>query len=157
MPEINSHLKNPDPMIMNKNQCEAIVRKYLEEKDFQFKTVDTKNGVDLIASKLGWKLFIETRGNQAMKHPADKVFDSTQISIHLAEQIQLLLKIYQKLDNHSILVMANPEIPRIKLQVELVLKALNTLNIVQLWVHKDSTITIKYPEVLNDKMVELGL
>lgn len=67
MPIRNSHLKVPDPMIMNKQQCEEAVRNYLDHKGFDFIAVDTKNDADLIATKHEWKLFVETRGNQAVK------------------------------------------------------------------------------------------
>ena len=95
MPEKNSLLQNPDPMVMNKEICERIVCEFLKKKDFEFQTVDNRNDADIRALKLGWQLLIETRGNQAKSHAEDMVFDSTQISIHFAEQIQVLLKFWE--------------------------------------------------------------
>jgi hypothetical protein len=156
MPSKNSHLNNPDPIVINKIQCEDIISSFLQKKEFEFKVVDTKNDADLHATKLGWKLLIEARGNQAKGHGMDTVFDSTQIGIHLAEQVQLMLKLYERMDDRTILVMANPDIPRIRQQVERIAKALSDLRIAKLWVQKDKNVTVEYPHSLSAHMELLG-
>lgn len=158
MPSINSQLNNPDPFIISKNQCEDIIYSYLQEQGFDFKVVDSRNDADLHAVKLGRKLLIEARGNQAMGHDINTVFDSTQIGIHLAEQIQLMLKLYESIDENTILVIANPDIPRIRLQVGRITKALSDLKIAKLWVQKDKeSVTVEYPHSLSGHMKSLGL
>jgi hypothetical protein len=87
MPSSKSQLNNPDPFIINKTQCEDIIYSFLQKQGFDFKVVDSRNDADLHAVKLGSKLLIEAMGNQAMGHDMNTVFDSTQIGIHLAEQI----------------------------------------------------------------------
>lgn len=87
----------------------------------------------------------------------DTVFDSAQIPIHLAEQIQLLLKLYQRIDDHSILVMANPDIPRIRQQAEIVSKALNHLLIIQFWVQLNGSVQLLFPNILSAQIQLLGL
>ncbi|MGQ7890621.1 hypothetical protein [Paenibacillus sp. WC2504] len=157
MPSINSQLNKPDPFIINKNQCEDIIHSYLQERGFVLKVVDSRNDADLHAVKLGRKLFIESRGNQAMGHDINTVFDSTQIGIHLAEQIQLMLKLYESIDEHTILVIANPDIPRIRQQVERISKALSDLKIASLWVQKDKkNVIVEYPHILTEPMKQLG-
>jgi hypothetical protein len=155
VPEKNSHLTTPDPIIMNKDLCESIVYDFLIKKGFQFKAVDTRNDADLCALKSGCKLLVETRGNQAKTHNADTVFDSAQLSIQLAEQVQVLLKLFDP--ERSILVLANPDIPRIRKQVSSIYKALEHLKIVCFWVHPNRTIEVQYPTHLSENMKLLDL
>ncbi|MZQ80687.1 hypothetical protein GQF01_00770 [Paenibacillus sp. 5J-6] len=155
MPEKNSHLTTPDPIVMNKDVCESIVYDFLKEKGFQFKAVDSRNDADLCALKSGYKLLVETRGNQAKAHNADTVFDSAQLSIHLAEQVQVLLKLFDP--ERSILVLANPDIPRIQKQVASIYKALEHLKIVCFWVQPNGTIRVQYPTILSEYMRLLDL
>ncbi|RTE07825.1 hypothetical protein [Paenibacillus whitsoniae] len=157
MPSTNSQLTNPDPFIVNKQQCEAIICSFLQGQGFDLKVIDSRNDADLQAAKAGHKLLIETRGNQAMAHDANTVFDSTQISIHLAEQIQLMMKLYEHIDDRTVLAIANPDTPRIRQQVERLNKALSDLKIVRFWVQKDKmTVTAEYPESLAERMQQLG-
>lgn len=155
MPVRNSHMSQPDEFIMDKAECEELIKEYLLGKGFKLKAVESKNDADFCAWKEGWKLLIEVRGNQAVKHDADTVFDSSQISIHLAEQVQVLLKLFGQ--EYTILVLANPDLQRIRKQVDYITKALDYLNVIKLWVKKDGTVTIEYPKDLESHVRCIGL
>jgi hypothetical protein len=69
-----------------------------------------------------------------------------------------MLRLYERIDKHTILVIANPDISRIRLQVERVTKALSDLKIAKLWVQKDKeSVTVEYPHSLSAHMEILGL
>jgi hypothetical protein len=142
LPEKQSKLKTPDPVLMNKNECQEIVTNYF--KKFKFSnTVHTNSKPDVILEKMGWNVLIEARGNQAVTHDKDTVFDTSQISTHLSDQVFNLMRCVQQATRQTFFVIANPDVPRIRNQVAKITKALKELKTIQIWIKEDHNITIE--------------
>jgi hypothetical protein len=155
MSKPNSSFKIPDPFIMTPNDVNQIIADYLNKKEFTITIGSHISEVDIRAVKGNYELFIESRGNQAYKNKGtDKIFDSSQIDIHLSEQITQIMRFQQSIstDKEAIFIMANPYIHRIVKRVEKHSKALDKLEIVRLWVDADHNLSIQCPEELCDKI-----
>jgi hypothetical protein len=155
MSKPNSSFKIPDPFIMTSDDVNQIIDEYLNKKEFTVTIGSHFSDVDIRAVKDNYELIIESRGNQAYKNKGtDKVFDSSQIDIHLSEHITQIMRFQQSIstDKEAIFIMANPYIPRIVERVEKHSKALDKLEIVRLWVGSDHNLSIQCPKELCDKI-----
>lgn len=144
MPVNQSRLTNQDPIVMNKKKCEERIIKFLTEHGFELVSHGTRNEPDIVASKLGWRIAVEVRGNQAISHDAKTVFDTTQLNVHFAEQIYDVMRAYNGTGSRTLHVIANPDIPRIRTIDANVSKALNDFNVVRFWL-SDSGIDFTIP------------
>jgi Holliday junction resolvase-like predicted endonuclease len=142
MPVKQSKLTSRDPVGLNKEQCEQIITAYLTQHGFQIISTGIRNEPDIVAYKAGWKVAIEVRGNQAVNHDTDTVFDTAQLNVHFAEQIYDVMRAYRD-KSQTIHVIANPDIPRIRNIESKVSMALNEYRVARFWLsHKNVDITI---------------
>ncbi|MFU1991969.1 hypothetical protein [Priestia megaterium] len=158
MSKSNSSFKIPDPFIMTPDKVTEIVYKYLSENGFMVTRGSSNSDVDVRAKKNSYELIIESRGNQAYKNRGtDKVFDGSQIDIHLSEHITQIMRFQQIIssDCEPIFIMANPLIPRIVQKVEKYSKALDKLEIIRLWLDIDETLMVQCQEELQNKIANI--
>jgi hypothetical protein len=133
---------NADKFIMTQQQVNEAIAIYFEEKGYSIKFGETGNEID-VKTELGTiEFLIESRGNQALKHSGtDKIFDSSQIGIHLAEQVHQIMRFQQKVQSKSVFfVMGNPESNKIRERVLRIENALDKLGIIRCWVQEDKSV-----------------
>lgn len=74
-------------------QVNEAISNLFEKEEFKVTFGEVASDVDVTAKFKQLKFLIESRGNQALIHyGTDKVFDSSQISVHLAEQIEQIMR-----------------------------------------------------------------
>jgi len=132
-----STLLNSDPFLMTQHQVNEAIATFFKNKGFKVTISETGNEIDVIAEYNAFNFLIESRGNQALRHyGTDKIFDSSQISIHLAEQVEQIMRFQQQYDNlnTTFYIMGNPDIRRIRERVSRIDKALDKLGIIRGWV-----------------------
>lgn len=96
-------------------------------------------------TKLGWMIYVESKGSHANNHDSNTVFGQGQIKIHTYNQIGKLME-YKNIGNEkSLYVMANPDIPRIRNRVQKVVDSLNNLQFIRFWIQENKSIIIEYP------------
>ncbi len=146
MPVSNSSLRNPDSFIMNEDTVNVSVFNYLISKGVvcEKPLVGRQQGVDVKGTISGHSIFVESKGSQANGLTDDTVFKHGQIVNHLARQIHILMK-YADLENpdKTLLILANPDILRIRSEVDRVRKSINRLNFICFWVQEDRSILIE--------------
>ncbi len=159
MPETNSKFKNPDPFVMNEDQVNVAVANFLKESGFEdVKYLSgNKTGVDVSGSKNEWIILVESKGSQANKHKKETVFDTNQLKTHTYMQICKLMEYESEQNPNVVLALANPDIPRIRRRVEKVKNSLEKLNLIQIWVQKDSSVIIEAPSSQISMLRNLGL
>jgi hypothetical protein len=146
MPIHNNKLKDPDPFIMKKEYVNQCIVAFLETNGFDVSLMGPRDDIDIIAVRDQMTFYIESRGNQAAMHTGDKLFDSSQLDIHLSEQVTTLMKNYSDINNEKRLVIANPNIPRLKKRVARIEDALNKLGIIRIWVNEDKSVLVEGPD-----------
>ncbi|WP_100399157.1 hypothetical protein [Bacillus sp. FJAT-44742] len=153
MSVVNSSLQVPDPFIADQNKITTAVAADLERKGFETTFGNHQSAIDLRAAKGELIFHIESRGNQALAHiGTNKVYKTDQISIHLPEQVNQIMRFMQSHKERidPIFIIANPDIKRFRLQVSRIEKALNKLGIVQAWVDVNGDVTYRgQPEFIN--------
>jgi hypothetical protein len=143
MPIHNNKLKVPDPFIMKKEDVNQCIVAFLETNGFDVSLMGQRDEIDIIAVRDNMKFYIESRGNQATMHTGDKLFDSSQLDIHLSEQVTTLMKNYSEMNNEKWLVIANPNIPRLKNRIARIEEALDKLGIIRIWVNDDKSLFVE--------------
>jgi len=145
MPIKNIALKIKDPFVMNEDTVNVAVAEFLISK--KFSSVEylsgNKHGVDVIGKKNGTTIYIESKGSHANAHDIDIVFDSNQIKTHTYMQISKLMEYANSFNENVLLVLANPDIPRIRSRVEKVRISLDKLGFIQFWVQEDMTVEVE--------------
>ncbi|MFC4596871.1 hypothetical protein [Cohnella hongkongensis] len=139
--------KCPDPFMMNENEVNTAVAHFLKSKhvDVQKVAVDKEKGYDVFGVKNGYSIIVESKG--MMANNQDKyVFGYGQIKSHLGDQILYVLKQYEHSSGNTLLMIANPDIPRIRSRLDEVSLALDKLGIIRLWVTADRFVELEYPQ-----------
>lgn len=159
MPVLVERMKVPDPFIMNEDEVNEAVANYLIKRGFvnvrYLKGNET--GIDVYGEKEGWSIYVESKGSHANNHGKDTVFDSNQIKTHTYMQICKLMELRNTLPPKTLLIMANPNIRRIKERVEKVNKPIEQLEFIQFWVEEDGRIVVKSPESCTELLLQLNL
>ncbi|MBG9450426.1 hypothetical protein ABE67_14105 [Cytobacillus firmus] len=112
-----STLQNSDPFLMTQRQVNEAIAAFFIKNGSSVTFAETGIDVDAIAKVKSIKFYIESRENQALKYAGtDKVFDSSQISIHIAEQIEQIMRFQQQFDHSKrvFFIIGNPDIRRIR-------------------------------------------
>jgi len=158
MPIKNRELTIKDPFVMNQDTVSRAVAEHLNSKGFT--SVDyilgTTHGVDVTGEKNGTTIYVESKGSHAKSHDADTVFDTGQLKTHAYMQVCKLMEYANSGVQNKLLVLANPDIPRIRTRIGEIDKSLDALGFIQFWVQEDLTVKVEYPENLQ-RLVELNL
>lgn len=159
MPKLLSKMIIPDPFLMNEDTVNIAVWEFLIEKKFSSPAPlkGNQHGIDVQGEKLGWKIYVESKGSHANNHNNDTVFGQGQIKVHTYNQIGKLMEYKNDDTEKSIYVMANPDIPRIRKRVQRVAKSLDILGFIRFWIQEDKSIIIDYPDYLENQLLQLGL
>ncbi|MEK3992798.1 hypothetical protein [Robertmurraya sp. FSL R5-0851] len=159
MPVRVEKMRVPDPFIMNEDEVNKAVAVYLVKHGFQNVKYlkGNETGIDVYGEKDGWSIYVESKGSHANNHGKDTVFDSNQIKTHTYMQICKLMELRNTLPAKTILVMANPNIVRIKERVEKVNTPLKQLEFIQFWVEEDGRVLINSPESCAGLLLQLDL
>ena len=159
MPIKNSQLINPDPFVMNEDEINCHVKSFLEKCDFTNVVALRGNqpGEDVSGYKEGWKVTVESKGSHANKHSDEIVFKDDQLWDHLCKQIGKLMEYRNRGISNSLLVAANPDIPRIHKHLNKVISSLNDLEIIRFWIDQNGEITVDYPTNLKPILKKLSL
>lgn len=155
MPTKISLMKNPDKIIMNPDDVNEVIEAILMKCGFTIVRGTAHSEVDIRARKSDIELIVESRGNQAYKNKGtDIVFDSTQLDIHLSEQVTQMMRFQQTVSSNykTIFVMANPEISRINERVRKISKGLDKMGILRLWVGDFEQIHIEGPNHIREQL-----
>ncbi|KEO84398.1 hypothetical protein EL26_04655 [Tumebacillus flagellatus] len=107
-------------------------------------------------SKHNYHIAVESRGTRSATHQDDKVFDSSQLYMHVVEQVGDLMQ-HSQAQSGTLLFMGNPDIPRIRHQVAKIDKSLDRLEFVRLWVQKDGTVLVEAPKEMASTLQKLGI
>lgn len=159
MPKPLSKMKIPDPFVMNEDTVNISVWEFLKQKGFDCPNSlkGKQQGIDVQGTKLGWMIYVESKGSHANNHNSDTVFGQGQIKVHTYNQIGKLME-YKNISNEkSMYVMANPDVPRIRKRVQKVAESLDTLGFIRFWIQEDKSIIIEYPVYLENQLLQLGL
>lgn len=154
----NSQLSKGDPIVMTPTEVNDFISEKLQQKGFIVKRGTSHSEVDIRATKDEFELIIESRGNQAYKNKGtDKVFESSQLDIHLSEHVTQIMRFQQSLSTNKepIFIMGNPDIPRIKERVAKISKGLDKLDIVRFWVSELDELVIDGPENFKETLNQL--
>ncbi|WP_413379045.1 hypothetical protein [Alkalihalobacillus sp. 1P02AB] len=159
MPKNNSKFLKPDPFIMNEDTVNYSVFNYLRQKGFcELKCLTgKKHGIDVEGKKNEWTIWVESKGSTGNDASGDMVFDSGQIKTHADRQIMKLMEYLNVVDENVLLVLANPDIPRIRGRIAKIDKILDQIGLIQFWVQEDQTVQIEYPEQLQSVLVDLEI
>lgn len=147
----NSRLKKGDPIIMTPTEINDLISEKLKKIGFYVKGGDKAQDVDIRAIKGEYELIIESRANQANKNKGtDMVFESSQLDIHLSEQVTQIMRFQQSIsaDKTPVYIMANPDIPRLRERVKNITSGLDKLGICRFWVNELDELFIEGPDKL---------
>jgi len=150
--------KCPDPFMMNENEVNISVADFLKSKhvDVQKVAVDKEKGFDVFGVKNGFSIIVESKG--MMANNQDKyVFGYGQIKSHLGDQILYVMKQYEYSSGKTLLMIANPDVPRIRCRLGEVSIALDKLGIIRLWVKADGVVELEYPQDVSQVLNSLEL
>jgi len=133
--------------MMNENKVNASIALFLKSKGVDVKkvSVDKEKGYDVYGFKNGYSIIVESKGMMA-NNQNEFVFGHGQIKSHLGDQILYILKQYEYSSDKTLLMIANPDIPRIKTRISEVTLALDKLGIIRLWVKEDMSLEVEYPQ-----------
>ena len=159
MPIKNSRLTICDPFLLNENTVNLAVADFLISKGFTSveHLLGTAHGVDVIGKKNDTTIYVESKGSRPNIHDDDIVFDTGQIKTHAYMQVCKLMEYYNSGNQNKILVLANPDIPRIRTRVEKVRKSIEVLEFTQFWVQEDLTVKVEYPKASRKILKKLNL
>lgn len=159
MPIKNSKLTTRDPFVMSEDTVNLAVAEFLISKGFTSVKYlkGTARGVDVIGEKNGTTIYVESKGSHANSHDADTIFDTGQIKTHAYMQVGKLMEYLNSDNQDQILVLANPDIPRIRTRIEKIEKSLEMLGFIQIWIQEDLTVRMEYPENTQQLLVTLNL
>ncbi|MCG3087272.1 hypothetical protein [Sporosarcina cyprini] len=159
MPKKLSKMRVKDPFVMNEDTVNFAVWEFLKQRDFDCPNplIGQQQGVDVQGEKLGWKIYIESKGSHGNKHDTDTVFGQGQIKVHTYNQIGKLMEYKNSSSKQSLYAMANPDIPRIRQRVNKVANSLDLLGFIRFWVHEDKSINTEYPDHLEAQLRLLGI
>lgn len=137
----------PDPFIMNENNVNLAVKDYLESCGAYVSKCakDNQRGYDVEANINGYTLIVESKGT-LKNNQHENVFDGGQIVSHIGAQMYYMMKEYEYCSDKTLLIIANPDIPRIRKGIDKVSLALDELGIIRFWVKANRSIEVEYPE-----------
>ncbi|WP_339236280.1 hypothetical protein MKX40_22330 [Paenibacillus sp. FSL R5-0517] len=147
-----------DPFIMDENTVNLAVSSYFENKGVDVKNVakNKERGFDVYGEKNGYSLIVESKGSLG-NNQCTYVFGTGQLKNHLSAQIFCLMKHYEYSSGKTILIMANPDIPRIRNMINEVSLSLDELEFVRFWVNSQQIVQVECPDELTDLLERLGL
>lgn len=149
MPISNRELQTRDPFIMKQNHVNEYILQFLEKCNFNnVKLIKSIGPTDITSQKYKYMVYVKSKANQARNAENDLVFKDDQLDNQLGDQVEQMMRPYQKSVENIILVMGNPNIPRIRERVNKIKKALDKLEIVRFWVNEDGTIEFEGPKHL---------
>lgn len=160
MPISNNKLRNPDSFIMNEDTVNIAVFNYLTSKGAlcEKPLVGKQQGVDVKGKIFGYSIFVESKGSQPNGLVDDTVFTHSQIVSHLARQIHTLMKYADTEDvDKTLFILANPDIQRIRDEVDRVRKSINKLQFICFWIQEDKSVLIECDDKQKVILEELGL
>lgn len=156
MPIKNSQQNNPDRFALNQEEVTDIILNYLT-KQGEIKKLKSIPGIDIKAKINNKYIIVKSRGSQAMSHDANTVFDGSQIRIHVAEQVEKIMRVQQELAGENLYIIANPDIPRIRTIVDQISIGLDKLSIIRLWVKPTGVSDIEIPHNVISLANEVGI
>jgi hypothetical protein len=145
MPKRLSEFLVQDPFVMNENTVNKFVADYLIICGFEKvkPLLNKERGIDVSGRKDEYMVLVESKGSQGNDHERDKVFDNNQLWDHLCKQIGKLMQYRKSYDvNNCVFIAANPNIPRIKVQMDKLAQSLDELRIFRFWVDEDGSVSI---------------
>ncbi|SIS62729.1 hypothetical protein [Salimicrobium flavidum] len=147
MPIMNSKQLTKDPFVMDEDTVNEIVAEYLKRNGFENVSFLTgkQTGVDVQGEKEDWNVLVESKGSQANDHEGETVFDGGQIKTHTYMQVCKLMELREESNPSNIMVMANPDIPRIRKRVKAIESSIKELDIVQFWVKENRDVEVILP------------
>ena len=160
MPISNNSLRNPDSFIMNEDTVNVSVFNYLTSRGAicEKALVGRERGVDVKAKIMDFSILVESKGSQRNYLENDMVFDHGQIVNHFARQMHTLMKYANDNDDDKTLyVLANPDIVRIRNEVDKVKNSIDKLQFICFWVQEDQNILIECNENLKTILETLNL
>ncbi|WNB90815.1 hypothetical protein [Bacillus sp. NEB1478] len=120
-----------DPFVMSNWEVLKAVRNYLIQDGYAVKSNSNENGEELIAENEYHTLVIHALGNHEEQHE--------NFTTYFSNQLVTLLRNYENIPGRT-LVMANPDTPIIRQNMDSIKTALDELGVVRFWVKKDLTI-----------------
>jgi hypothetical protein len=151
-------MQDPDPFMMTRDQANEHIAEFLTKRSFNNVECGISNSeVDVRAEKLGWRVKVESKGSRARAHTGDTVFDSSQLWIHLCEQVGTFMRYQQSMKEFDLLLMGNPDLPRFRRNVAKIEKSLDRMGIIRLWVQLDGTVRVEAPQEMAEIVKEVGL
>ncbi|GEN36886.1 hypothetical protein [Aneurinibacillus danicus] len=154
MPQKNEN----DPFIMNQDKVNKAIADFLKQLSFQNIIHTTTSRVpDVTGEKAGWKVNVKSKGSQAKNHEADTVFDDSQLTSHLSDQVRQLVSYFQNSAGEEIFIIGNPDIPRIREKVKGMKKVLNVLGFTRFWVQKDYSVRVEAKGYVKELLQLLGV
>lgn len=150
--------KTSDPFSMTENEVNIAVAEFLRDKGANILriAVDREQGYDVHAEMKGYSFIIESKGSRK-NNQTETVFDSGQLKVHASAQIFYLMKQLESKPEKTFLVLANPDIPRIRKLISDLSTSLDKLGLIRIWVSAEREIKIEYPEELKGVFIDLGL
>ncbi|MDP9676944.1 CRISPR/Cas system-associated exonuclease Cas4 (RecB family) [Paenibacillus jamilae] len=143
---------------MTENEVNIAVASFLKGKKANILriAVDREQGFDVHAEILGYSLIVESKGSMK-NNQNDTVFDSGQLKTHAGAQVLYLMKQFEYSSEKTILIMANPNIPRIRKVIDDISLAINNLKFIRFWVNPGNKVEVEYPDELAGVIKKLGL
>lgn len=158
MPIESSKLKIPDPFKMNEDTVNIHVASYLVSKGFSKVNYLTgqSRGFDVYGKKDNLEVLVESKGSHPNNPNKNKLFDNNQLWDHLCHQICKLLQYRDTYrDKNILLVAANPDISRIRKQMDKIRFSVEDIGIVNMWIKENGDVTVIYPKSIEMKAKEL--
>ncbi|MDL4842479.1 hypothetical protein [Aquibacillus rhizosphaerae] len=159
MPKLNSKLLVSDPFLMNEDEVNIAVANHLQALGFENVSYLHGNatGIDVKGYKDTWKIYVESKGSHANKHNKDIVFDTNQIKTHTYMQVCKLMEYDSLNQRNTLLAMANPDIPRIRERVQKIIKSIDSMRFIRLWVQQNGSVKVDFCEELREDLEKIGL
>ncbi|PJN48806.1 hypothetical protein PAEAM_56680 [Paenibacillus sp. GM1FR] len=150
--------KTSDPFSITENEVNLAVAEFLRGKGANILRVaiDREQGYDVHAEMKGYSFIIESKGSRK-NNQTENVFDSGQLKVHASAQIFYLMKKLEIKSETTFLVLANPDIPRIRKLISDVSTSLDQLGLIQFWVGYERGVRIECPKELREVLSGLGL
>lgn len=150
--------KCPDPFMMNENDVNNAVAIFFKQSGVKVQklAINTQTGIDVLGTKDGYTLIVESKGSMANKQN-EYVFGNGQIKKHVGVQLYYLIKQFQSSTNKTLLILANPDIPRIRNCIDDISRTIEILGFIKMWVKEDKSAYIESPEIHMATIEKLGL
>lgn len=150
--------KCKDPFVMDENTVNSAISSYFASKMVEVKSVakDKQRGFDVYGEKNGYSLIVESKGSLG-NNQCTHVFGTGQLKDHLSAQIFYLMKQYEYKSDKTILIMANPDIPRIRNMINEISLSLDELKFIRFWINANKQVRVECPDDLAELLKYLDL